>query len=49
MPPLAHVPEDRRRIGLVLPFEARESAILGYHDDARYRPADPRQITAAAT
>ena len=36
---LAHVPEDRRRMGLVLPFEARESAILGYHDDARYRRA----------
>ena len=38
---LAHVPEDRRRMGLVLPFEARESAILGYHDDARYRRAVP--------
>ena len=36
---LAHVPEDRRRMGLVMPFEARESAILGYHDDARYRRA----------
>ncbi len=36
---LAHVPEDRRRMGLVLPFEARESAILGYHDDVRYRRA----------
>ena len=36
---LAHVPEDRRRMGLVMPFEARESAILGYHDDARYRYA----------
>ena len=36
---LAHVPEDRRRTGLVMPFEARESAILGYHDDARFRRA----------
>ena len=36
---LAHVPEDRRRMGLVMPFEARESAILGYHDDVRYRHA----------
>ena len=36
---LAHVPEDRRRMGLVMPFEARESAILGYHDDSRYRRA----------
>ena len=36
---LAHVPEDRRRMGLVLPFEVRESAILGYHDDPGYRRA----------
>ena len=36
---LAHVPEDRRRMGLVMPFEARESAILGYHEDARFRRA----------
>ena len=27
---LAHVPEDRHRRGLVLPFEARENAVLGY-------------------
>ena len=36
---LAHVPEDRRRMGLVMPFEVRESAILGYHDDPGYRRA----------
>jgi len=36
---LAHVPEDRRRMGLVMPFQARESAILGHHDDPRYRRA----------
>ena len=36
---LAHVPEDRRRMGLVMSFEARESAILGYHGDSRYRRA----------
>ena len=36
---IAHVPEDRRRMGLVMPFEARESAILGYHDDSLYRRA----------
>ena len=36
---LAHVPEDRRRMGLVMPFEARESAIPGYHDDPGYRRA----------
>ncbi len=28
---IAHVPEDRHRRGLVLPFEARENAVLGYH------------------
>ncbi len=29
---IAHVPEDRHRRGLVLPFEARENAVLGYHN-----------------
>ena len=29
---VAHVPEDRHRMGLVMPFEAQESSILGYHD-----------------
>ena len=33
---LAHVPEDRQRMGLVMPFAARESAILGYHGEAAY-------------
>ncbi|MFQ6018106.1 MAG: ABC transporter ATP-binding protein [Kiloniellaceae bacterium] len=33
---LAHVPEDRQRMGLVMAFEAQESAILGYHMDAAY-------------
>ena len=33
---LAHVPEDRHRMGLITAFEARESAILGYHRDPRY-------------
>ncbi len=28
---VAHVPEDRHKRGLVLPFEARENAVLGYH------------------
>ena len=31
---VAHVPEDRHRLGLVLDFEAWESAALGYTDDA---------------
>ncbi len=30
---MAHVPEDRSRMGLVLPFAANESAVLGYQDD----------------
>ena len=33
---LAHVPEDRHRRGLVLPFGAWESAVLGYHRLVRY-------------
>ena len=33
---IAHVPEDRHRRGLVLPFEAWESAALGYQDRLRY-------------
>jgi general nucleoside transport system ATP-binding protein len=33
---VAHVPEDRHRRGLVLPFVAWESAVLGYQDGARY-------------
>ncbi len=31
---LAHVPEDRHRRGLVLAFEARENAVLGYQEQA---------------
>ncbi|WP_395829365.1 ABC transporter ATP-binding protein [Elstera sp.] len=31
---IAHVPEDRMTMGLVKPFPAYESAILGYHHDA---------------
>ncbi len=33
---VAHVPEDRHRRGLVLPFPAWESAVLGYQDRPRY-------------
>ncbi|CAM5379581.1 simple sugar transport system ATP-binding protein [Aquamicrobium terrae] len=33
---LAHVPEDRHHVGLVLPFEENENSILGYHGQARY-------------
>jgi simple sugar transport system ATP-binding protein len=35
---LAHVPEDRQRRGLVLPFEAAENAVLGYHRGAGAGP-----------
>ncbi|HSG94956.1 MAG TPA: ATP-binding cassette domain-containing protein, partial [Afifellaceae bacterium] len=34
---LAHVPEDRHGMGLVTAFEESENAILGYHNDPRYR------------
>ncbi len=33
---IAHVPEDRHRRGLVLPFAAWESAVLGYQSLRRY-------------
>ncbi|OCW58054.1 ABC transporter ATP-binding protein [Hoeflea olei] len=33
---LAHVPEDRQHMGLVLSFDESENSILGYHDDPRY-------------
>ena len=33
---VAHVPEDRHRMGLVMPFAATENGILGYQDDPRY-------------
>lgn len=33
---LAHIPEDRHHMGLVLKFEEYENAMLGYHRDPRY-------------
>lgn len=33
---LAHIPEDRHHMGLVLKFEEYENSILGYHHDERY-------------
>ncbi len=33
---VGHVPEDRQRVGLVMPFEACESAMLGFQDDPVY-------------
>ncbi len=50
---LAHVPEDRQRRGLVLPFEAAENAMLGYHRGAQAgpgpftRPTSMRAFAAA--
>ena len=34
---LAHVPEDRLRMGVVTSFSAADNAILGYHDRAAYQ------------
>ncbi len=34
---LGHVPEDRLRTGLLAPFAARESVILGHSDDRAWR------------
>jgi simple sugar transport system ATP-binding protein len=36
---LSHVPEDRQRTGLIIPFAGRESAILGAHGEAAYSGA----------
>jgi len=33
---MAHVPEDRQRMGLVTSFSANENSILGYHNDPAY-------------
>jgi general nucleoside transport system ATP-binding protein len=33
---IGHVPEDRHRVGLVMPFEACESAMLGFHREPVY-------------
>ena len=33
---LGHVPEDRLKMGVVVSFDASESAILGFHDDPAY-------------
>ena len=33
---VGHVPEDRHRVGLIMPFEACESAMLGFHREPVY-------------
>ncbi len=48
---LAHVPEDRHHMGLVLPFEENENAILGYHRSTQYGEGfdlDPDKVRADA-
>ncbi len=44
---LAHVPEDRHRLGLVTNFEEWENSILGYQDDDRYGSGPMLDIAAA--
>ncbi|MCB1463974.1 MAG: ABC transporter ATP-binding protein [Nitratireductor sp.] len=43
---LAHVPEDRHHMGLVLPFEENENSILGYHGAREYVSGPFLQIDA---
>lgn len=48
---MAHVPEDRHHMGLVLPFEESENAILGYHRSPQYGSGwslDPDKVRADA-
>ncbi len=33
---IAHVPEDRQHLGLIMDFAAWENVAFGYHDDPRY-------------
>jgi ABC-type uncharacterized transport system ATPase subunit len=44
---LAHVPEDRQRMGLVTNFEEWENAILGYQNDPEYGGGPFLDIEAA--
>ena len=44
---LAHVPEDRQRMGLVVQFEEWENSILGYQDDRAYGRGPILDINAA--
>ncbi len=48
---VAHVPEDRQHMGLVLPFEESENSILGYHESNAYgfgAMLDPEAVRADA-
>ena len=44
---VAHVPEDRQELGLVVTFEQWENAILGYQDDDKYGKGAFLSIPAA--
>lgn len=47
---VGHVPEDRHAMGMVMDFDAKESAILGHHMDDRYNAGlltDPGAIEQA--
>ncbi|RCS24829.1 ABC transporter ATP-binding protein [Phyllobacterium salinisoli] len=46
---LAHVPEDRHHMGLVLAFEESENSILGYQDDKHYLKGPFLDIEAIRT
>jgi len=46
---LAHVPEDRQRMGLVTPFKEWENAILGYERQDRFGKGALLDIAAAQT
>ncbi len=34
---IAHVPEDRHKLGLIMPYSAWENACFGYHDRSEYQ------------
>ncbi|SEQ09759.1 ABC transporter ATP-binding protein [Thalassovita taeanensis] len=34
---IAHVPEDRQREGLIMPYTAWENSVFGYHNDPAYQ------------
>jgi simple sugar transport system ATP-binding protein len=46
---VAHVPEDRQRVGLIMPFAAQDSAILGYHHEPAYNGALRLRRSAVAS
>ena len=48
---LAHVPEDRHHMGLILPFDEYENSILGYHDEPQFQKGlflDLKKVQAQA-